>query len=54
MVNTKRHLNVFNERVEKCIKENDGVFPDVKDMISPFVLDVLGGTLKMNVFNANC
>lgn len=52
MVNTKRHLNVFNERVEKCIKENDGVFPDVKDMISPFVLDVLGENLFSTEFNS--
>lgn len=43
MVNTERHLRVFNERLDRCIKEEEGCFPDAKDIVSPFVLDVLGG-----------
>lgn len=48
------HLKVFQQRIDNCIKTNNGKFDDVKPVISTFVLDTLGGkcfplTIQMNI-----
>lgn len=40
-----RHLAILNERLENCIQQNNGIFDDIKPIISTFVLDVLGGKI---------
>ncbi|XP_075588153.1 cytochrome P450 4V2 isoform X2 [Dermatophagoides farinae] len=40
--NTKHYLSILNEKIDQCIKDNNGIFSDAKPVVSTFVLDVLG------------
>ena len=46
MINADRHLKVLNQRIETCIDKKGGIFFDVKELVSPFILDTLGGMMN--------
>lgn len=52
MINADRHLKVLNQRIETCIDKKGGIFFDVKELVSPFILDTLGENLFSTEFDA--
>ncbi|XP_075676507.1 cytochrome P450 4V2-like [Dermatophagoides pteronyssinus] len=50
--NTKHYLTILNEKIDQCIKDNDGKFMDAKPVVSTFVLDVLGANFFSTEFNS--
>lgn len=49
--NTKHYLSILNEKIDQCIKDNNGIFMDAKPVVSTFVLDVLGGNIQFFILN---